>query len=65
MWKELHWKLCKKLEFHHIDKWYIYKPEGKVKDSKKQDNYLEFTRKLKKPWNIRLTAILVVVWALG
>ena len=26
--KVIHWELCKKLKFYHVDKWYIDKPES-------------------------------------
>ena len=26
--KAIHWGLCKKLEFEHTNKWYMYKPES-------------------------------------
>ena len=28
MGKVIHWELCKKLKFHHTNKWYIYNPES-------------------------------------
>ena len=26
--KVIHWKLCKKFNFHHTTKWYMHKPES-------------------------------------
>ena len=26
--KVIHWELCKKLKFHHTNKWYMNKPES-------------------------------------
>ena len=25
--KVIHWELCKKLKFHHTNKWYVLKPQ--------------------------------------
>ena len=37
----------------------------KLKESKKKDEYLDFARKLKKPWNMKATIIPIVIGALG
>ena len=31
MGRVIHWKLCKRLKFDHIDKWYIHKIESVLK----------------------------------
>ena len=37
--KLIHWELCKKLKFDHINKWYIYNLESVLK--KETDNFSE------------------------
>ena len=37
----------------------------KLKESEKKDKYLDLTRELKKPWNMKVTFIPVVIGALG
>ena len=37
----------------------------KLKEGEKKDKYLDLGRKLKKPWNIKVTIISIVIGALG
>ena len=111
--KIIHWELCQKLKFDHMNKWYMYNPESvlenetqtplgfwdtngspnlgqttrpcnnkqqkrtcrtvdfavlvdhrvKLKESKKKDKYLDFARKLKKLWSMKV--MVVAIGALG
>ena len=37
----------------------------KLKESKKRDKYIVLARELKKPWNMKVTVIPIVIGALG
>ena len=37
----------------------------KLKESEKKDKYLDFARKLKKLWNMKMTIIPIVIGAFG
>ena len=37
----------------------------KLKESEKKDKYLDLARELKKPWNIKVTIIPIVIGAFG
>ena len=37
----------------------------KLKEYEKKDKYLDFARELKKPWNMKVTIILIVIGAFG
>ena len=41
--KVIYWELCKKLKFHHTNKWYIYIPEA-VHENKMQKILRDFER---------------------
>ena len=34
MGKVIHWELCKKLKFDHMNKWYMHKPESVPENGK-------------------------------
>ena len=40
-------------------------PRVKLKESEKKQKYLDFARKLKKLWNIKMTVIPIVICVLG
>ena len=56
------YEICFKIKLGNKKK---KKKRVKSKESEKKDKYLDLARELKKQWNIKVTAILIVIGALS